>query len=280
MKKLLTLSAIIFIFSMQVIAQTQGRLMPPHASLFLNNKPFHNWEKIIELFPGDTMRFVIATRDTITDSVYVSSNVASVLPGATFAASNAQQQTGYITWVPSAADVSLAPDSFLVVIKDNGVPIKFIGNSYIKFRVNKPGSITLNNGLVNLNQDIELEPGMPMNLRFSSVNPALSNAFTITSNVSSVLPGATFTTDNASQQTANINFTPTAAQINSQPYTFTVTYQDNAPVPSQYIYTVNVRVSNVLGTGKEITTLNSFSVSPNPFTEQVNFHQSFDPRTR
>ena len=250
---------------------------PPSASYFLNNKPFYfnynNSPKIIELFPGDTMNFVIATRDTITDSVYVSSEVATVLPGATFTASSNQHQTGYIHWVASAADVSLAPDSFLVTVKDNAKPIKFIGVIYNYVRVNKPGSITLNNGLVDLNQDIELEPGTPMNLRFSSVNPALSNAFTISSNVTSALPGATFTTDNASQQTANINFTPTASQINSQPYTFTVTYQDNAPVPNKYVYTVNVKVrsAGMLGIAGNLPTSINFTAFPNPFFETVSF---------
>lgn len=273
MKKLLLLSSLFVLFATQLYAQHPTNHMLPNAQGFLNSKPFQNWDKVIELFPGDTMRFVVATQDTITDSVYVKSNIASVLPSATFAVTNAQQQTGYIVWAPSAADVSLALDSFLISIEDNGYPIKGMTSSYIKIRVNKPGSITLNNGLVNLNQDIELEPGTSMNLRFSSVNPALANAFTITSNVASALSGATFTTDNAIQQTANINFTPTAAQVNSQPYTFTVTYQDNAPVPNQYVYTVNVKVRNagMLGTSKEVSELTSFSAFPNPFTDAVNF---------
>ncbi len=236
--------------------------------------------KVIELFPGDTMylRFMV-TPVTTTDSVIMYSNIDSVLPGANYNVTNALHQVGFFSWIPSGADVSLAPFTFTIFTRSTNYATAgpmiatFIGTTQIQVRVNKPGSIILNNGIVNLNRDIEVEAGTPMNLRFSSVNPASADSMEILSNVASVLTGATFITDAAKQQTANINFTPMAAQVNSQPYTFTVTYQDKAPVPKQYVYTINVKVRNAgtLGVANSIQTLNSFIAFPNPFTDRISF---------
>lgn len=257
----------LILLGFNLVGKAQTVVILPQYHAFLNGDSTIRIN--YDFFPGDTMRLVLKSYGD-PDSIYVSSaDLTTMLPGATLTTDNAKKQTAYITWIPTAAQVTLARRVFNVKFKGNT-----LGSVTCVFsaRANKQNSITLNNGPVNLNQDIELEPGIPMNLRFSSVNPALANAFTISSNVASVLPGATFTTDNATQQTANINFTPTTAQINAQPYTFTVTYQDNAPVPNPYVYTVNVKVRNaMLGVTKTKLEETSFVAYPNPFSEYVTF---------
>src|SRR5688572_28888663 len=274
MRKILTIVSFFLFAALAVKAQTGNYLA--QVRFYLNGKPYNAIQNqgipVLEFFPGDSIQLVVTTHDPDNDSVNITSNFAAVFPGSTFNVTSARNPTAYFFWVPTNAYVSLVPVDFYLQVKDIHFPITGVQNMPYQIRVNKPGSIELNNGPVNLNQDIELEPGTPMNLKFSTLNLALLNAFSITSNVVSVLPGATFTADNANQQTANINFTPTAAQINSQPYTFTVTYQDNAPVPNQYVYTVNVKVRNaMLGTAKQVSELTRFSAFPNPFTDVVSF---------
>ena len=136
--------------------------------------------------------------------------------------------------------------------------------------------------MVNLNREIQLQPGSTMNLRLSSGNTGISDSIKLTSTASTVLPGATFTTDNAKQQTAIINWTPTIADAAPQPYIFTVMLQDRNNALAQYPYTIRIRVSTAGGiTGKKEETKMpaSFSAFPNPFTEEINFKINRRPGT-
>ncbi len=270
MKKLLTLFSFFLFTNLAVNAQS-GNILP-HVTFHLNGKP-HNFPgvMILDFFPGDTMSLAMPTFDSDNDSISISSNATTILPGSTFNVTAARQPIAYVYWIPTNNDVSLEPFLLNFQVRDNRPPIIGIQNFVVQIRVNKPGSITLNNSLVNLNQEIVLQPGMPMNLRFSSVNPALPDSIKISSTATTVLSGSAINLDNAKQQTADISWTPTAAHVNSQPYNFTVTYQDNAPVPNQYTYTVKVRVAHVLGLKEEAKSETGFAAYPNPFTETVSF---------
>src|SRR6478752_10836661 len=175
MKKYLTLFCF-FLLITAFSANAQFVNHPPNITLRLNNKPIPKrylnnliLDPIIELFPGDTVQLVITTVDPDNDSVSINSNFTSNFPGSTFNVTAARNPTAYIYWVPTNADVSLIPKDFWIKISDHSPYMLLHLISNFQVRVNKPGSITLNNGKVNLNQDIELEPGTPMNLRFSSI---------------------------------------------------------------------------------------------------------------
>ncbi|KAA9340569.1 T9SS type A sorting domain-containing protein [Adhaeribacter soli] len=272
MKKIFALS--VLLLSLGFNAFAQGNQMPA-GGLFFKNKaiPF---SQIIELFPGDTMHLVLSTYDpNSTDSISISTDLATVLPTATYTLSNSKQPVLQIQWIPTNADVRLEPHMILVGIDDNASPIRGISSNHLRIRVNKPGSITLNNNPVNLNEEIQLQPGSPFNLSVSSLNPNLTDSIRITSNVASVLPGSTFITDNAKQQTAAIFWVPTASHVNAQPFTFTVSLQDSSvPGGKQYTYTFNVRVGNaggVTGVRQEVTQTKPIQAYPNPFTSQLTF---------
>lgn len=73
---------------------------------------------------GDTVKFKFSTSDPNTaDSVKISWNKA--IPGATWTDSNglAKQASAVLTWVPTDANVSSLPYTFIVAAKDNACPI-------------------------------------------------------------------------------------------------------------------------------------------------------------
>jgi hypothetical protein len=270
MKKLLALVLFLLVSGMPVFAQGNSC---PFATVTLNNQPVSLPSPILEFFPGDSMHLrITATDNNPGDSVKVSSNVAAIIPGTSLTVNNAKLQTATINWVPTSADVRLVPYSIELKLIDNHTPIRCFNTILIQVRVNQTGSVTLNNAPVNLNREIELHPGSPFNFRVSSVNTNLTDSIRITSNVTSVLPGVAYSVDNAKQQTAILNWTPTVAHVNAQPYIFTVTLRDNStPAARLYIYTVKVRVSNLLSAPKEKQVIQTLSAYPNPFSETVNF---------
>ncbi|MFC5271860.1 T9SS type A sorting domain-containing protein [Adhaeribacter terreus] len=269
MKKNLSFLLLFLVCNLSMFAQGNT---PPGRSFTLNNLP-KNDTSIIELFPGDTMNLVLNTYDpNITDSVRVTSNIMAVLAGATFSVNNAKQQTAYFNWIPAATDVNLEPYTVLVKIEDNAVPIKGVINFHVKIRVNKPGNISLNIARVDLNQEIQLQPGSSFNFRLSSINAGSGNAVSIISNAATVLPGAAFTTDNGLQQTATINWTPTAAHVKPGAYVFTLTLQENSsPTPKQYVYTVRLRVGNIMSVKDENEAFRTFTAYPNPYSQHLDF---------
>ena len=69
------------------------------------------------------------------------------------------------------------------------------------------------------------------------------------------IPGATFTTYPASRETATFCWTPTSAQINTNPYCFTVTVRDdNCPFVGSQIYAYCITVTGIIAdAGPDLT---------------------------
>lgn len=68
-------------------------------------------------------------------------------------------------------------------------------------------------------------PGRPVSFNVNSADGNASQALTMSWN--NAIPGATFTTTTAQRPVGTFSWTPTAAHARSQPYTFTITVQDN-----------------------------------------------------
>src|SRR5690606_8986442 len=122
---------------------------------------------------------------------------------------------------------------------------------------------------------IQIRPGVPMNLTFAATDLNTSDVILMSSNVSSILPGAVFAQNSASQPSGSITWTPAATDTREQPYYFNVVLKDDADTLRGYHErTIGVRVSNtggVTATRDELKFHANFTAFPNPFTEQINF---------
>ncbi|HSI90131.1 MAG TPA: T9SS type A sorting domain-containing protein [Adhaeribacter sp.] len=268
MKTIFTFLLLFLLSAVTGFAQTNNF---PSGTMTVNNVPKNDTD-VIEIFPGDSLKIVINSSDPDPlDSVKVTSDFALILPGATITKNNALKQTAYLTWVPTAADIRLRPYYIGAAVKDNGQPISIRIIWSFEIRVNPAGSITLNNYPVNINQEIVLRPGDPFNFRLSSVTPTYPDSLKIISNVKTVIPAATFTTDNAMQQTADISWTPAVADVRVAPYQFNVTIQDSRkPTGALYHYSIKIRVTNTLAV-KDDLSQPVFTAYPNPFTDNLTF---------
>jgi hypothetical protein len=136
------------------------------------------------------------------------------------------------------------------------------------------GNLRVNNAPVQPNAVITVTPGNTFNLQFDGADADLTDSVYLRSNATSALPGATFTVNNANRQSGTVSWTPTAAQVRSQPYYLRVGVKDNkAPFAGSRTETIAVRVSNsggVFGKRSE-TEKTSFVAYPNPSRQLVNF---------
>jgi hypothetical protein len=122
---------------------------------------------------------------------------------------------------------------------------------------------------------INLRPGKTMNFTFNSADGNTNNVLSLTSDAASVLLGAVFNKTTVSNPSGTIIWTPTAADVRSQPYYFHLTVMDNAcPVKGYQTHTYAVRVSNtgaVTGLKNDAAGQLSFIAFPNPFAQTVSF---------
>lgn len=76
----------------------------------------------VEICPNDTVSFdVIFSDPNTSDSVFVTSNITTSIPGATFSTTGANPVTATFTWVPQPVDTGF--HVFTITIQDNGCPI-------------------------------------------------------------------------------------------------------------------------------------------------------------
>ncbi len=122
---------------------------------------------------------------------------------------------------------------------------------------------------------INLGPGTPLSFQFASSDANSADVLTLESNVSTVLPGATFTSGSGNQPAGTISWTPSASHVRDQPYYFHVTVTDNAcPLKGVQVHTFGVKVSatgGVTGVKDHHESSPVFSAYPNPFTDEIYF---------
>ncbi len=137
------------------------------------------------------------------------------------------------------------------------------------------GSPVVNGQPVNANDIINLRPGTPMTMQFDAIDGNAADVVSLSSDVASALPGATFSKTTASKPTATINWTPSASHVSGRTYYFRVNVMDNAcPVKGFSTFTFGVKVSatgGVTGINDKGLALQKFVAYPNPFTETVSF---------
>ncbi len=76
----------------------------------------------MEACPGDALLFDVIFEDgNAGDSVILSTNIATVLPGATFTSTGMNPVTGTVSWTPTGNDAGF--HNFVIVVQDNGCPI-------------------------------------------------------------------------------------------------------------------------------------------------------------
>lgn len=124
---------------------------------------------------------------------------------------------------------------------------------------------------------ITLRPGTTLNMQLAATDANTNDVVTIETDVTSVLPGATYNISSGTQPAATISWIPGASNVSAGNYYFHVTVKDNAcPIKGFQTYTfgVNVGVANrVTGISEISSPKNGFSVYPNPFSASgLNFN--------
>ncbi|KAA9340567.1 T9SS type A sorting domain-containing protein [Adhaeribacter soli] len=194
--------------------------------------------------------------------------------------------TNYVPNTPSAQGAN----KYVMVVqvdeyrKINGVPVKvgyvrrdmFVTlmdcgpNQNPKVTAPTANGVTLTPGTI-----INLRPGTPMNFQFTTADGNPNDVLTFSSDIASVLLGATFTPSTTGQPGGTIAWTPTVNHVRDQVYYFHITVEDDAcPVKGHQTQTFGVRVSNtgaVTGTKEELSKSLTFVAYPNPYTETVSF---------
>lgn len=91
----------------------------------------------VELCPGQTLGFTMTFTDPDpSDTVSLSSNITSSIPGASFSVSGSNPATAAISWTPGGNDVGL--HSFVLQVQDDGCPI--LGSQVFAFDIRVLGS--------------------------------------------------------------------------------------------------------------------------------------------
>ncbi|MBK0403984.1 T9SS type A sorting domain-containing protein [Adhaeribacter sp. BT258] len=122
---------------------------------------------------------------------------------------------------------------------------------------------------------IELRPGVTMNLKLTATDQDSTSTVLMTSNVSSILPGAVFSQNGLNLPAGSVTWTATASDVRDQPYYFNVVLKDNvSPMRGYHERTIGVRVrqnGNVTGIKKAFAANANFTAYPNPFTDKISF---------
>jgi hypothetical protein len=120
---------------------------------------------------------------------------------------------------------------------------------------------------------IDLQPGHNLQLTFNTNDIDTVDVVTLDSDVTTVLPGATFTQTSGSRPSGTINWTGALVNNCHQIRYFHIQAKDNAcPVSTSRTYTYGVRVSSNTSGFKVAPATPSFSAFPNPSGKKVSFH--------
>lgn len=91
----------------------------------------------VDICPGQSISWYVAVTDTNAgDTVYAYSNIAAVIPGATFNIIGGDTVSAYFSWTPTVADTGFYV--FTYTVQDNACPI--YGQQVFSFIVNVPAS--------------------------------------------------------------------------------------------------------------------------------------------
>ena len=98
---------------------------------------------MMELRPGTPLNFQFSSTDqNATDQLTLTSDVANIMPGATFSTTTATKPTGTITWTPTATEVREQPYFFHITVKDNACPVMGFQTHTFGVKVSATGSVT------------------------------------------------------------------------------------------------------------------------------------------
>lgn len=108
--------------------------------------------------------------------------------------------------------------------------------------------VQTNNGIFNNvggvqldSNSVEVCPGTAMNFNISFQDPNAADNITLTSNIGTVIPGASLTTSGTNPVNGTFSWTPTSADIGF--HNFTVTIQDDGcPILGSQVYSFDIRV--------------------------------------
>jgi hypothetical protein len=123
------------------------------------------------------------------------------------------------------------------------------------------------------NTIIDAYPGSQVRMNFGVSDPDASNYVGAASNVTTILPQATFAVTLAQNpNSGTLYWTPTAADVRDEPYFFNVTATDDAcPYPASVTNTYGIRVRSITGILPDHVLSANFQAYPNPFSQEVNF---------
>jgi len=91
----------------------------------------------VDICPGQSLSFYVSVTDTnAADTIYAYSNIAAVIPGATFNVVGGDTVNAYFSWTPTIADTGYYV--FTYTVMDNACPI--YGQQVFSFTINVPAS--------------------------------------------------------------------------------------------------------------------------------------------
>lgn len=151
----------------------------------------------------------------------------------------------------------------MVVVKNNAA------NSNPTF------TATLNNQPVNPTQIIRIRPGTNMSLQLTGTDNNPGDVMQLTTDATSILPGATFTPSAAGNHAGTINWAVPPTAVTDVPYFFTVKVTDNAcslmGFETRTVGIVVTSAGTTTGTPELVKASGHIIVFPNPFQGQVTF---------
>jgi len=161
---------------------------------------------------------------------------------------NFDQNTGTMCITPSGAQVAV-----VVIQVDEYRNGAWIGRTMRDIQIvvrncTNQQPVQTNNGIFNNSGGVQLDsnsvevcPGTAMSFNVSFQDPNASDNITLTTNLGTVIPGATLTTTGTNPLTGTFSWTPTSADIGF--HNFTVTIQDDGcPILGSQVYSLDIRV--------------------------------------
>lgn len=100
-----------------------GANITPRLANLQTNYPTNPQDSVFNIRPGQPFNFQVdGFDDNSADSVFLASDAATMLPGATFTTNTAAKQKGTLTWTPTASQVSRNAYHFRIWVRDNAQP--------------------------------------------------------------------------------------------------------------------------------------------------------------
>lgn len=125
-----------------IIVGNGGSNLNPRLSNIRANTSHGSNDSVYRVSAGSTFTLQFDGDDAnAADMVYLQSNAATALPGATFTLNGTSRQSGTITWTPTAAQARPQPYYLRVWAKDNASPFAGSHVQTIALRVSNNGSV-------------------------------------------------------------------------------------------------------------------------------------------